>query len=55
MNPEEKLYELKMKMNWLIDGYSVNCVLPHIAGKFILPVEWIVENYNVDISYFRKK
>lgn len=48
----KELNILRKKMEWLINGYHVNCVLPTIKGDCIIPVEWIVQCYNVEISYF---
>lgn len=55
MKIEERIYEAIKKLEWLIDGYHVNCILPFTKGKFFISTEWIVKHYNVDISYFKPK
>lgn len=47
---EKKLETLKIKMNWLIDGYFINCLLPSIKGRFSIPDEWIIKHYNTDLK-----
>lgn len=47
---EKKLETLKIKMNWLIDGYFINGLLPSIKGMFSIPDEWIIKHYNTDLK-----
>lgn len=49
----EKLCELKAIIDWLIDGYRINLILKNNLTKNITK-EWIIENYNVELSYFDK-
>jgi len=53
MTIEQQIYEAKQKLNWLIDGYYINCVLSFTKGKFHIPSEIIVKYYNVNMDYFR--
>lgn len=49
---EEELYELQQRLNWFIDGIGRHCLS---WGSFqFITAEWIVENYNVEFSYFVK-
>jgi len=56
INVDKYIHELerqKKKMEWLINGYFINCLLPNV--KFSIPIEWIVKNYNVEMDYFEPK
>lgn len=50
----DKLEELKLIMNWLIDGYFQNGILKFLNGKMITK-EFIIRHYNVDPEYFNVK
>jgi hypothetical protein len=48
MNKE--FFILQKKLNWFIDGIGIHCILwDHFKN---LTPEWIVEHYNVEMSYF---
>ena len=48
-----QLEEKKLILYWLIDGRNIHC-LP-ISFLSSIDKEWIVENYNVEMSYFEEK
>lgn len=50
---ELRLYQLQKKMEWLINGYGTNLLLKNGLGG--IPIERIVELYNVEMSYFNPK
>jgi len=53
MTVEQRIYETTKLMDWLIDGYFTNMMLQNFAGKGIITPEWVVEHFNVEMSYFR--
>jgi hypothetical protein len=55
MDIDSMFYEAQKKIEWLVDGYFINCLLPGTKGKFYIPTEWIVKHYNVEMEYFRPK
>jgi hypothetical protein len=49
---EKEFFILKRKLEWFIDGIGIHGIC-WSQFKSITP-EWIVENYNVEMSYFKK-
>ncbi len=52
---QDRLYAAQQLINWLIDGWDTNCVLQTVGASAHITPEWIVENYNVEPSYFIRK
>ena len=49
---EKEFFILQRKLEWFINGVGKHGI-SWSQFKFLTP-EWIVENYNVEISYFEK-
>lgn len=52
---DDRFYAANQIIKWLVDGYFTNCVLGGVGPSKHITKEWIVENYNVEMSYFEKK
>ena len=50
---ENIIYEHEKRIEWFIGGIGRHCINAKSFGK--IPTEWIAENYNVEIDYFRPK
>ena len=50
-NIEQDFFIFKRKLNWFIDGIGQHGI-PWNLFEYITP-EWIIQNYNVEISYFQ--
>jgi len=48
-----EFFILSKKLEWFIDGIGIHGI-SWIQFKSLTP-EWIVENYNVEMSYFTNK
>lgn len=46
----ERLTKMKKVFQWLIDGSNIHCI-PFNMWHKVTP-EWIVQNYNVELSFF---
>jgi hypothetical protein len=51
---DSRFYSAQKLINWLVDGYFINCVLSTCGPSQNISKEWVVENFNVEISYFEK-
>jgi hypothetical protein len=47
---EKEFFILRRKLNWFIDGIGRHGITWN-QFKHLTP-EWIIENYNVEMSYF---
>jgi hypothetical protein len=52
---DNRFYAANQIIKWLVDGYFINCVLSGYGTSRHITKEWIVGNYNVEMSYFEKK
>jgi hypothetical protein len=51
MEIEEKIYEAKQLLYWLIDGYFRHGIPGDLWHK-VTP-QWVCESYNVEPEYFK--
>lgn len=51
---DNRFYAANQIIKWLVDGYFINGVLSGCGPLQHITREWIVENYNVEMSYFEK-
>ncbi len=48
---EEMYYECVKRFEWFLHGIGKHCLTAEVFAK--IPTEWIVENYNVEMEFFR--
>jgi hypothetical protein len=52
---DARFYAAQQLINWLVDGWDTNGVLKTLGASSSITPEWVVENYNVDPSFFKRK
>jgi hypothetical protein len=50
---KQRIYESIKIIEWLINGYNLNYVLKAAGPSKHITSKWIVQHYNVEMSYFK--